>query len=188
MRRLIVSEFVSIDGVMEGPGPDDPYVHAGWTMEYGSPELFQYKLDEVLQGDALLLGRETYDGFAAAWPGRTDEMGFADKMNTMPKYVATSSREKLTWNNSHRLKDDIKSEVTKLKADTGKDILVAGSSDLLQALIMNDVVDEYRLMIYPVVLGSGKRLFKEGTKARLKLIDCHTFGSSVVLMTYHRAN
>jgi len=167
MRKIIVSEFVSLDGVMEGPGPDDSFKYAGWTMPYANEEFMKFKLDEVLSAGALLLGRTTYEGFALAWPQRTDTAGFADKMNSMQKYVVD--------------------EITKLKQQPGKDILVAGSGQLVNTLFQNNLVDELRILLYPVVIGTGKRLFKDGTKFGLKLISSDTFETGLVLLTYQPA-
>jgi dihydrofolate reductase len=186
MRKLIVTEFVSLDGVME-PG----YKHSGWLAAFpDDPEWGKYKLDEVLEADALLLGRVTYEGFAAAWPSRTDEGGIADKMNSMPKYVVSSTLEELGWNNSSLLAGDVAEAVSALKQQDGGDILVAGSRTLVQTLIEHDLVDEYRLMVFPVILGSGRRLFPDDAadKKVLKLVDSRRFGSGVAVHTYRPAD
>jgi dihydrofolate reductase len=183
MRKLIVSEFVSLDNVMEGPGPVDPYERAGWTMPYGNAEIQQFKLDELFASDALLLGRVTYEGFAAAWPTIKDEAGFADRMNSLPKYVVSTTLKDASWNNSHIIADNVAEEVTKLKQQPGQDVLVAGSGQLIQSLIEHNLVDEYTLLVYPVVLGSGKRLFKEGANTALKLIEAKPLGE-VTLLRY----
>src|ERR1700732_3806255 len=127
MRRIVVSEFISIDGVFEGPGPQDPYEHAGCTCDYQAPERMQYKLQETLEHDALLLGRVTYDGFAAAWPNITDEVGFAEKMNSMPKYVVSTTLTDPTWQNTTVIADRVPERIAELKAAPGGDLLVAGS-------------------------------------------------------------
>jgi dihydrofolate reductase len=189
MRRIVVTEFVSLDGVMEDPGGAEGFKHGGWTFKFQDPEGAKYKLEETMGHDALLLGRVTYEGFAAAWPGRTDEAGFADKMNSMPKYVvSTTLGDDLAWNNSTLIRGDVPGEIGKLKDQPGGDILVAGSGTLVQTLAEHDLVDEYRLMVFPIVLGSGKRLFGERDDAStLKLTDSKVLGSGTVILTYKRA-
>ncbi|HEY6522809.1 MAG TPA: dihydrofolate reductase family protein [Solirubrobacteraceae bacterium] len=187
MRRIVVTEFVSLDGVMEDPGGAEGRRHGGWTFQFNDPEGMKYKLDETMDHAALLLGRITYDGFAAAWPAMTDEVGFADKMNGMPKYVVSKTLERADWNNSTILRGDIAEEVSALKEQDGGDILVAGSASLVRELLVHDLVDEYRLMVFPIVLGSGKRLFAgEGDAAPLKLVDVKPLKSGTVILTYHR--
>ena len=172
MRRIVVTEFLSLDGVMEDPGGSEGTEFGGWTFKFDDPEGMKYKLDEVADHDAMLLGRVTYEGFASAWPGRTDEVGFADKMNAMPKYVVSRTLEKADWNNSTVLSGDLATEVSALREQDGGDILVAGSATLVRGLIGADLVDEYRLMVFPIVLGKGTRLFADapGTPI-LKLVD-----------------
>ena len=184
MGRIIVTEFVSLDGVIEAPGGGEDYKHGGWTFEIDrGADGNKFKLDETLDADALLLGRVTYEGFAAAWPSRDDE--FADKFNTMPKYVVSSTLQKPDWNNSTVLDGDVAEEVTKLKQQQDGDIVVHGSAQLVQALIEHDLVDELRLMVFPVVLGSGKRLFAETSdKKRLRLTDSKTVGDGVSILVY----
>jgi dihydrofolate reductase len=184
MRKIFVTEFVSLDGVMEDPGGAEKFVHGGWTMPYWSDEIGKFKFDELLTSDALLLGRVTYQGFAAAWPSRTDEAGFAQRMNSLPKYVVSTTLDKAEWNNSHLVKGNIAKEVSKLKQQPGQDIMVAGSNRLVHSLMQHDLVDEYRLLVYPVVLGSGKRLFGEADKATLRLVETRMFSSGVVLLRY----
>src|SRR3954447_20363388 len=153
MGRIIVTEFVSLDGVIEAPGGGEDYKHGGWTFEIDrGAEGNKFKLDETLDADALLLGRVTYEGFAAAWPSRDDE--FADKFNTMPKYVVSSTLDKPDWNNSTVLDGDLVDEVSKLRQGPDGDIAVHGSPQLVQALVEHDLVDELRLMVFPVVLGT----------------------------------
>jgi dihydrofolate reductase len=184
MRRIVVTEFVSADGVIEDPGGAEGYKHGGWTFKFQDPEGMRYKLDETMEHDALLLGRVTYEGFAAAWPGRTDEVGFADKMNSMPKYVVSTTLEKADWNNSTVVPFE---EVAGLKRQDGGDILVAGSATLVGALHEAGLVDEYRLMVFPIVLGSGKHLFGQHDDAtELTLADSKVLGSGTVILTYHR--
>jgi len=180
VRRVIVSEFVSVDGVIEDPS---------WTFQFSSEEQEQFKFDELSASDALLLGRVTYEGFAAAWPQMTEQTGeYGAMMNGYPKYVVSTTLEQAEWNNSTIIKENVSEEISRLKQQSGKDILVFGSGDLLNTLLEHDLVDEYRLMIFPVVVGSGKRLFGEGVDTTaLKLLDTRTFGSGVVLLTYQPA-
>jgi dihydrofolate reductase len=184
MGRIIITEFVSLDGVMEAPGGGEGFKHGGWTFEIDrGTEGDKFKLDEALDADALLLGRVTYEGFAAAWPSREGE--FADKFNTMPKYVVSSTLQKPDWKNSTVLDGDLAEEVAKLKQDLDGDIVVHGSARLVQALIEHDLVDELRLMVFPVVLGSGKRLFGDTSdKKRLRLTDSKTVGDGVEILIY----
>jgi len=187
MRRIVVTEFVSLDGVMEDPGGAEGTEHGGWTFKFSDPEGMKYKLDEVTEHAAMLLGRITYEGFAAAWPGMTDDVGFADKMNAMPKYVVSRTLERADWNNSTVLSGNPAEEVAALKQQDGGDILVAGSASLVSDLVSHDLVDEYRLMVFPIILGSGKRLFADAAGAPgLKLIDVKRLGSGTVILTYHR--
>jgi dihydrofolate reductase len=185
--RIVVTEFVSLDGVMEAPGGGEEFRHAGWTFEISrGDEGDQFKLDETLSSEALLLGRVTYEGFAAAWPSRDGE--FADKFNTMPKYVVSSTLENPEWNNSTVLKGDVPEEVAKLKQGLDGDIVVHGSAQLVQTLIENDLIDELRVMVFPVVLGTGKRLFGETTdKKPLRLVDSKTVGDGVAILSYEPA-
>ena len=186
MRKLIVTEYVTLDGVMEAPGGEPSHPHTGWVFDFADKEHDEYKFNEVLEADAQLLGRVTYESFAGAWPEY--EGAFADKMNSMPKYVVTSTLDELEWNNSTPLKGDVAAEVAKLKAGDGGPILVAGSRTLVHTLLENDLVDELRLMVFPVVLGSGDRVFPESTEKRtLKLVDTKTFESGVQVHTYHPA-
>jgi dihydrofolate reductase len=189
MGRIVVTEFVSLDGVMEGPGGDDDFKHAGWTFQIDrGDEGGKFKLDETFGSDALLLGRVTYEGFARAWPERTDEFGFADKFNSMPKYVVSSTLKDPTWNNSTVLSGDLADEVQKLKEKHDGDIVVHGSAQLVQGLLENDLVDELRMMLFPVVLGSGKRLFGETSdKKPLRLADSKIVGDGVAILIYEPA-
>ncbi len=175
MRKLVVTEFLSLDGVIENPS---------WTIPYWNDEIAKFKYDELFASDAHLLGRVTYQGFAEAWPSRSDEMGFADRMNNLPKYVVSTTLETVDWNNSHLFKDNLAQEITNLKQMPGQDILVAGSATLIQSLIKLDVVDEYHLLIYPVVVGTGKKLFQEGCETTLKLIETKSFSSGAVAHIY----
>ncbi len=188
MGRVVVSEFVSLDGVMEAPGGEPGYAHTGWTVLAGDGGQYGYKLDEVLACEALLLGRVTYEGFADAWPGRDDEAGFAAKMNTMPKYVVSNTLATADWNNSTILRGDLATEVPRLKGKVVGDILVAGSRTLVHALLDHGLVDELRVMIFPIVLGSGGRLYPETPdKTVLELVDTKTFGNGVVVHAYRPA-
>jgi dihydrofolate reductase len=164
-----VSEFVSLDGVMEAPGGEPGYPHSGWVFDFMSPEQERYKLDEVLEAESLLLGRETYEGFSATWSERGGE--FADKMNSMRKYVVSATLQDPSWDNTTVLRGDAR-DVAELKAREGGPILVAGSRTLVHALVEHGLVDEYRLMVFPVPLGNGKRVFPEtADKTVLKLAD-----------------
>jgi dihydrofolate reductase len=185
MRKIIATEFLSLDGVMEGPGPDDPFELAGWTMSYWANEIGKFKFDEIFASDALLLGRVTYQGFASAWPSRTDEAGFAERMNNLPKYVVSTTLQAADWKNSTLIKDNIAEQVSGLKQQPGQDILIAGSSRLVETLMQLDLIDEYRLLVYPLVLGRGKRLFKDGIRVNLKLVESMVFPSGVTALTYH---
>lgn len=191
MSRVVISEFLSLDGVMEDPGGAEGYKHGGWSFQFDRGAAGdKFKVDELLAADALLLGRVTYQGFAAAWPSMTDEQGFADKMNSMRKCVVsnTLTDSEATWTNSTVIRGDVEAEVAKLKAQAGGDLLVAGSAQLSHFLIEHGLVDEYRLMVFPVVLGSGKRLFPEVSDAvRLTLAEAKPTGSGIMLLTYHPA-
>ena len=184
MGRIVVTEFVSLDGVVEAPGGGETFKHGGWSLEISrGDEGDTFKLDETMSSEALLLGRVTYEGFAAAWPTRDGE--FADKFNTMPKYVVSSTLEDPEWNNSTVLSGDVAEEVAKLKQQQDGDIVVHGSPQLVQTLIEHDLVDEFRLMVFPVVLGSGKRLFGETRdKKSLRLVDSKVVGDGVTILVY----
>jgi dihydrofolate reductase len=184
MGRIVVTEFVSLDGVMEAPGGGEDFRHAGWTFEIDrGEEGDKFKLDETVEAEALLLGRKTYEGFAAAWPSMEGE--FADKFNTMPKYVVSSTLDRAEWNNSTVLRGDVVDEVAELKETLGGDIVVHGSARLAQTLLEHDLVDELRLMVFPVVLGTGKRLFADTSdKKRLRLAESKTVGEGVTILVY----
>jgi len=174
MRKVVVTEFMALDGVVEEPA---------WTSPYWNDEIAKFKGEESSASDALLLGRVTYQGFAAAWPQSDDEG--ADYFNSVRKYVvSTSLEEPLEWNNSTLIKDDIVAELTELKQQDGQDITVHGSATLAQTLVEHDLVDRYRLLVYPVVVGKGKRLFQEGIRATLKLLESQSFSSGVVSLIY----
>jgi dihydrofolate reductase len=187
MARIVVTEFVSLDGVMEDPGGSEGYKHSGWSFQFDRGEGGnKFKLDETLDTEALLLGRVTYEGFAAAWPSRDGE--FADKFNSMPKYVVSSTLDKAEWNNSTILRGDVVEEVSKLRRAPGGNIVVHGSGRLAQTLIEHDLVDELHLMVFPVILGSGKRLFGDTSdKKRLRLTSSQTVGDGVTVLVLERA-
>jgi dihydrofolate reductase len=173
MRKLVVTEFVSLDGVMEAPM---------WTFKYWNDEIANFKGEETNASDALLLGRVTYEGFAAAWPESKDEG--APYFNSVRKYVVTTTLDKAEWNNSHIIKGNVVEEILKLKQSAGRDITVHGSGKLVQTLMQHNLVDCYRLLVYPVVLGKGQRLFEAGTTATLKLVKSQAFSSGVVGLVY----
>ena len=187
MGRIVVTEFVSLDGVMEDPGGSENFAQGGWSFKISrGDEGDKFKLDEAFASEALLLGRVTYEGFAEAWPSRDGE--FADKFNSMPKYVVSSTLAEPEWNNSTVLKGDFVEEVAKLKQEQDGEIVVHGSATLAQALLEEDLVDELRLMVYPVVLGTGKRLFGETSdKKPLRLVDSKVVGDGVTILTYEPA-
>jgi dihydrofolate reductase len=185
MAKIVVSQFITLDGVVEDPGGSENMDRGGWAFEYErGAEGDKFKLDEVMGAEALLLGRTTYEGFAEAWPSREGE--FADKFNNMPKYVVSDTLTDPEWNNSHVIaSSDLRSEVEKLRAEPGGDILVNGSVRLVRALLENDLVDELRLMLYPVVLGQGKTLFDPASGAdakSLKLTSSMPAGDTIVLV------
>ncbi len=187
MGRIVVTEFVSLDGVMEDPGGSEDFKHGAWTFAFDRGEEGErFKLDETRRSEALLLGRVTYEGFAQAWPSREGE--FADKFNTMPKYVVSSTLQEPGWNNSTVLSGDVVEEAAKLRQTVEGDIVVHGSARLAQALFEHDLVDEFRLMVFPVVLGSGKRLFGDlSDKKPLRLVDSKTVGDGIAILTYQPA-
>jgi dihydrofolate reductase len=186
--RIVVTEFVSLDGVMEDPGGSESFKHGGWSFAFNrGEEGDKFKLDETMASEALLLGRVTYEGFAKSWPSRDGE--FADKFNTMPKYVVSSTLNRPEWSNSTVLQGDVAESVRKLKQERDGDIVVHGSAQLVQTLLENDLVDELRLMVFPVVLGTGKRLFGETSdKKALQLVDTKVVGDGVTILTYRQAN
>jgi dihydrofolate reductase len=185
MGRIVITEFVSLDGVMEDPGGAEQFEHGGWSFEFARGEAGdRFKLDETMGSAALLLGRVTYEGFADAWPSRDGE--FADKFNTMPKYVVSSTLHDPEWTNTTVISgDDLATAVGRLKTELDGDVVVHGSASLAQALLAQDLVDELRLMVFPVVLGTGKRLFAEGSgKKALALVDSKTVGDGVTILVY----
>lgn len=178
MRQLIATEYVTVDGVMEEPG--------NWSFPYWNDEAMQFKSDELFASDALLLGRVTYEGFARAWPTMTGTGEFGERMNNLPKYVVSTTLQTLEWQNSHLLTGDVAEAVAELKRQPGQDILLAGSGQLLRTLMQHTLVDEYRLMLHPIVVGSGKRLFSNESDqtAKLRLVESRPTSTGIVILTY----
>jgi dihydrofolate reductase len=182
MGKVVISQFVTVDGVIEDPGGSEGFERGGWAFQFErGPEGDRFKLDVVMESDALLLGRVTYEGFAEAWPSRSGE--FADKFNGMPKFVVSSTLDEADWNNSTIVNGDVAAEIAALRQQQGGDILVNGSAQLVQTLIENDLVDELRLMVFPIVLGDGKRLFAEGQgPTALRLVESKPAGQCLILI------
>ena len=188
MRKVILSIYVTLDGVMEDPGGAEEFEHGGWSIQFFDQEAAKYAFDQLFASDALLLGRVTYEEFAAAWPSMTDEAGFAERMNSLPKFVVSTTLEEAEWNNSTLIKDNVAEEVSKLKQHPGQDILIYGSGNLVHALMQHHLIDEFRLWVHPIVLGGGKRLFRDGGDTTvLRLVDSKTFRSGVVVLSYQPA-
>jgi len=188
MRKLIVSEFITLNGVMEDPGGAEGFKSGGWSLDYYNEEYGKYKLDEIFETGALLLGRVTYEGFAAAWPNYQDEDGFADRMNSMPKYVVSKTLTSADWNNTTIISDNIAEEITRLKAQPGQNIMIAGSAQLVNSLSELGLIDEYRLMVHPVILSGGKPLSTQVTNnIKLKLTQVKTLETGIVVLHYERA-
>jgi dihydrofolate reductase len=186
MSKVVVSQFVTLDGVFQDPGGAEGSERGGWAFRFNrGPEGDKFKVDEVQAAGALLLGRVTYEGFAQAWPSIQDEEGFADKMNSMPKYVVSTTLDRGDWNNTTVIRGDVPEAVSRLKQDVDGDILINGSGRLVQTLMQHDLIDEYRLMVYPTVLGAGKRLFADTSQVTLlRLVDTIPSGECIVLI-YH---
>jgi dihydrofolate reductase len=187
MGNVVVSEFISIDGVIEDPGGAEGFEHGGWTFRFDQGEEGQrFKFDEVMAAESLLLGRVTYEGFAAAWPTMEGTGEFGERMNGMPKYVVSSTLTDPSWNNSHVIGADWVDEVKRLRDAPGGDVLVGGSAQLAQGLLENELVDEYRLMVFPIVLGAGRRLFAEASAPSvLELAESRPVGDDgIVILTY----
>ncbi|UOQ65843.1 dihydrofolate reductase family protein [Hymenobacter volaticus] len=181
MRKVIAAIYLSLDGVMESPT---------WTVPYWDEDLARLQRDLNFASDALLLGRVTYEGFAAAWPGMKDEEGFADRMNSLPKFVASRTLKTEEWNASilqGNVAQEVAQEVAQLKQQPGENILLYGSAELVRYLLQHNLIDEYRLMVHPVVVGSGKRLFQDGAQADMQLLDTKTTSTGVVVLTYQLA-
>jgi len=177
MRKVALTEFISLDGVIEAPHE--------WHFPFFGDAAGQYKHDELFATDALLLGRVTYEGFAAAWPSIEDEDGFADRFNSIPKYVVSTTLENPEWNNSHVIRGNLADEIGKLKQESGLDIVIHGSGKLANSLMAENLIDEYRLMVHPVVVGKGQRLFEDGTSLpALALADSRPLSNGVILLTY----
>lgn len=179
MRKIVVSEFLSLDGVMENPN---------WTWQFNTDEQQKFKFDELKASDALLLGRVTYEGFAAAWPNMIEQTGeYGVMMNNYPKYVVSNTLNEVEWNNSKLIKGNVAEEVSKLKQQPGKDILIFGSCELVNELHQLNLIDEYRLMVFPVVVGTGKKLFRDGLNNKvLRHVETMTFSSGVVNLIYRK--
>lgn len=176
MRKIVVTEFMTLDGVIDTPNQ--------WSFPYWNDEIAKFKDTEIQSADALLLGRITYDGFAKAWPDKKDEEGFADRMNNYPKYVVSKSLKNPDWNNTHVINDNFAQKIAKLKEEEGKDILVYGSSQLVRALLELGLVDQLQLLVYPIALCKGKKLFGEDHETKLLLKESKTFETGVVLLVY----
>jgi dihydrofolate reductase len=178
MRKVHVTEYLSLDGVMEEPA---------WTGEFWNDELAKFQYDQLFASDALLLGRVTYQGFAAAWPTMTDTGDFGERMNSLPKHVASRTLTETAWN-ATLIEGDVAVAVTQLKQQPGQDLLIYGSAALVQTLLHHNLIDEYRLMVFPVILGKGKRLFNDGVDSTtLKLVETKTTSMGVVILTYQSA-
>jgi dihydrofolate reductase len=183
MRKIIVTEFITLDGVIESPGGNEtPHPHGGWQFKYNSPETGKYKIDELANVDALLLGKNTYDLFAGYWPNQTGE--FADPINQLPKYVVSRSLQNAEWNNSHILRD-VAGDVLALKKSDGGDILVYGSATLVKALLHHDLIDELRLMVFPLSIGGGLRLFDDNRELKkFALKHSRAVDNGVLILEY----
>jgi dihydrofolate reductase len=189
MRKLVVTEFMTLDGVIEDPGGAEGFEHGGWSFKFQDPEGMRFKLEELMAADVQLLGRVTYEGFAKAWPKMRDEAGFAEKMNGMEKYVVSSTLSEATWQHTEVVHpNELAATVAELKAGGDGDILVAGSATLVRTLAAQDLVDEYRLMVFPIALGAGKRLF-DGipSPVTLRLTDVTSLASGTQILTYAKA-
>jgi dihydrofolate reductase len=188
MSNVVVATFVTLDGVMEDPGGSEGLEHGGWQLPFVDQDMADGVRDGLLAAGALLLGRVTYEQFAAAWPSMTDEDGFAERMNTLPKYVASATlKEPLAWN-AALLDADVPAAVAKLKRQPGGDLLIQGSGTLVRTLMQHNLIDAYQLWVHPVVLGSGKRLFADGVApTSLQLVDTKTTSTGVIALTYQTA-
>ena len=184
MGYVIASLFVTLDGVMEGPGPQDSFPRSGWTLPYWNDQIAQLKYDELFAADALLLGRITYQSFASAWAGRIDDSGFADRMNGLPKWIASKTLDRVEWSGAQLLRGDVATEVRRLKQLLRHDLLICGSRRLIYSLMPHELIDEIRLLVYPVVLGAGKKLF-EDVQLKLQLAESRQLGE-VTLMRFFR--
>jgi dihydrofolate reductase len=184
MGKIVVSDNVSLDGVIQDPAGDEGFRLGGWVgLIKDSPQLNRLALDEALGAEALLLGRRSYEWFAARWPSRSGEL--ADRLNSLPKYVVSSTLQDPDWNNSTVLKGDVLHDVSRLKQELNGEIVVPASFQLVRTLVEHDLVDELRLKIFPVVLGAGERLFGETSdKKRMRLVETQTFADGIAFLTY----
>ncbi len=176
MRKIVVTQFLTLDGVMEAPHH--------WSFPYWTDEIGKFKNNELFASDAQLLGRVTYDAFAEVWPERTDEDGYADRLNSLPKYVVSKTLKNAPWNNSTIISDNFVAEISKLKQQPGKNILVHGSQTLVHSLMKHNLVDQFQLLVFPIVVGKGLRLFTEDNREELELIESKTYDTGVVLLSY----
>jgi dihydrofolate reductase len=187
MAKLVVTEFISLDGVYEDPGGSEGKSHGPWTFAYWNDQIARYKTDELDAAESQLLGRVTYEGFAEAWPSREpgspEEDPFTHKMNSMRKYVVSTTLKRADWNNSQVISGNVVDEINRLRREPGGDILVAGSGTLVKTLQENGLIDELHLLVYPIILGSGKRLFQNGT-TRLRLVESRPFDTGAVALNY----
>jgi len=185
MRKLVVSEYSTLDGVIEDPGGLDTFKQNNWHFPFFNEDVQKYKFTELAETDVLVLGRRTYQEFAPVWPSVTDETGYADRINHLHKYVFSTTLSQLEWNNSRLIKGDIAEAISKLKQEDGQDIMVFGSSELVYQLDQQNLIDEYRILVHPVVVGRGKRLFRDGnTMQAFKLVSTQQLGSTIVALTY----
>jgi dihydrofolate reductase len=185
MRKVVATEYITLDGVIEDPGGGEATPYGGWSRAFFDEQAGKFKFDELFASDTLLLGRITYEGFAKAWPNIQDEHGFADRMNSLPKFVVSSTLKSPEWKNSSVIQGNLAQEVAKLKQQSGQDILLAGSSQLVRGLLRLGLIDELRLMLHPVVVGGGKRLFTdEGARKSLRLKDTQAFKGGIVMLYY----
>jgi dihydrofolate reductase len=176
MRKIIITEYISLDGIFEEPGH--------WSFDFWNDEAMAYKHNELFSSDALLLGRLTYDGFAKAWPTMEGTGDFGERMNSIPKYVISTTLQQADWNNTTIIKNNVVEEIKKLKEQDGQDILVAGSGQLVQTLLENNLADEIRFLLHPVILGSGKKLFRDDVKKTLQLTESKSFKTGIVVLHY----
>lgn len=192
MRKIVVSPFMTLDGVIQAPGEPDEIKHGGWMTPYNSQESLQYTFDDLNAADAILLGRVSYNLLAADWPTMSDEWlieGFSARMNGIRKYVLSNTLTEASWNNTHLLRGDLAEVIARLKQEGDRDIVVVGSCDLVDSLIKSNLVDEYRIMVAPVAIGNGKRLFREGNQVKaLTLKETRTFSNGVMVLTYQPAS
>ena len=185
-RKIVVTEYISLDGVVQDPVGMEGSGLGDWTGPFTrGPEGDKFKHEELFASDALIFGRVTYDGFAAVWPTVKDGAGFADRMNSLPKYVASNTLKSASWSNTTVWAGDLVAEVRGLKETQGGEILIYGSASVVHELMPHRLIDEYRLMVYPTVLGRGKRLFPDDVKSMMTLAECKQFGGGIVLLRYH---